>query len=102
MVEDNAFEPMLHGSVDGNFFWRERYAEASSSQEESLSSQNLRSAEQCDEHLPWRYKWGDYVALSYVWGDARATREIFVNRVGMQVTHNLEAALRPAQGLLLY
>ncbi|KAK6087616.1 heterokaryon incompatibility protein [Seiridium cupressi] len=44
--------------------------------------------------LPWRYTWGDFVALSYVWGDASITREIYVNGMPVQVTANLEAALR--------
>ena len=32
-----------------------------------------------DGNLPWRFAWGDYVALSYCWGDARITRVIIVN-----------------------
>ena len=41
-----------------------------------------------------RYSWGEYVALSYVWGDPNKTREIFVNGKSVQVTKNLESALR--------
>ena len=47
-----------------------------------------------NEHPTWRFAWGDYVALSYCWGDARTTRGIFVNGHSMQITVNLEAALR--------
>ena len=47
-----------------------------------------------EETLTWRYKWGDYVALSYVWGHDQKTRQICVNGISLQVTDNLEAALR--------
>jgi hypothetical protein len=46
-----------------------------------------------DAELPWRYEWGDYVALSYVWGDATVKRTIFVDGTPMAITQNLEAAL---------
>jgi hypothetical protein len=41
-----------------------------------------------------RYSWGEYVALSYVWGNPNKTREIFINEKSVQVTENLESALR--------
>lgn len=44
--------------------------------------------------VPGRFAWGDYIALSYTWGDPKETREIFVNGKSVQVTVNLEAALR--------
>ncbi|KAI1097274.1 HET-domain-containing protein [Jackrogersella minutella] len=44
--------------------------------------------------LPWRYTWGDFVALSYVWGDQSIRREIYVNDVPVSVTASLESALR--------
>ncbi|KAF1978376.1 heterokaryon incompatibility, partial [Bimuria novae-zelandiae CBS 107.79] len=44
--------------------------------------------------VPGRFDWGDYVALSYTWGDPKETREIVVNGKSVQVTVNLEAALR--------
>ena len=47
-----------------------------------------------DGNLPWRFAWGDYVALSYCWGDARITREIIVNGCSFHVIVNLETALR--------
>ena len=47
-----------------------------------------------DGRLAWRFVWGDYVALSYCWGDAGTTREIIVNGYSVHVTVNLEAALR--------
>jgi hypothetical protein len=48
--------------------------------------------------LPWRYTWGDFVALSYFWGDPSVTCEIFVNSEPVRITANLEAALRALQG----
>lgn len=47
--------------------------------------------------LPWRYTWGDFVALSYVWGDSSVKREIYVNNTLVLVTANLEAALHELQ-----
>ncbi|OTB15315.1 hypothetical protein K445DRAFT_376250 [Daldinia sp. EC12] len=44
--------------------------------------------------LPWRYTWGDFVALSYVWGDPSIRRDIIVDGVPVSVTANLEGALR--------
>jgi Heterokaryon incompatibility protein (HET) len=41
-----------------------------------------------------RFPWGDFVALSYTWGDARETKEIFINGRAVRVRPNLEAALR--------
>jgi hypothetical protein len=46
-----------------------------------------------DEALSPRFKWGDYVALSYVWGDSNATKEITVNGTSLSVTGNLYDAL---------
>jgi hypothetical protein len=59
------------------------------------------------EELPqnWtpRYEWGDFVALSYTWGDPKATREIIVHQENHQekhgVTVNLHAALIQLQSL---
>jgi hypothetical protein len=36
----------------------------------------------------------EYVALSYCWGDQAITREITINGVQVQITTNLESALR--------
>jgi hypothetical protein len=41
-----------------------------------------------------RFKWGNFAALSYVWGDESKTRMIIVNGCKMEVTRNLEQALR--------
>ena len=41
-----------------------------------------------------RFQWGDYAALSYVWGDPNDTTTIFVNGIETQVTKTLAKALR--------
>jgi len=57
----------------------------------------------------WRYTWGDFVALSYTWGNPSETRDIAVDGLRVQVRSNLEAALRALakkrpvqQGILLW
>jgi len=42
----------------------------------------------------YRFKWGDYATLSYTWGDGNDTTSINVNGTELQVTKNLESALR--------
>jgi hypothetical protein len=44
--------------------------------------------------IHWRYTWGDFVALSYTWGDPADTCDIMVNGQIVRVTRNLESALR--------
>jgi hypothetical protein len=46
----------------------------------------------------WRYDWGDYVALSYTWGDPRHTRSVVINGHQIKVRSNLEEALRALRG----
>jgi len=46
----------------------------------------------------YRFLWGDYAALSYVWGDENMTSKIVVNGQEIQVTRNLEVALRALRG----
>ncbi|PMD53636.1 uncharacterized protein K444DRAFT_700269, partial [Hyaloscypha bicolor E] len=41
-----------------------------------------------------RFPWGDYVALSYTWGNTDETSEIVVNGKPVKVRPNLECALR--------
>jgi hypothetical protein len=45
----------------------------------------------------WRFEWGDFVALSYAWGDPAKQKEIVVDGKRLQVQANLEAALRVLQ-----
>ncbi|KAF2267312.1 hypothetical protein CC78DRAFT_614253 [Lojkania enalia] len=42
----------------------------------------------------YRFKWGDFAALSYVWGNDREAGQIVVNGTVMLVTKNLEEILR--------
>ncbi|KAK4445233.1 HET-domain-containing protein [Podospora aff. communis PSN243] len=42
---------------------------------------------------PFRYVWGDFVALSYTWGDPARTRSIRMNDLTIDVTLNLYEAL---------
>jgi len=46
-----------------------------------------------NNHPPWRYDWGDYLALSYVWGPATLKRHIILNDLRFAVTDNLYHAL---------
>ncbi|CAG8976389.1 hypothetical protein HYALB_00012536 [Hymenoscyphus albidus] len=42
----------------------------------------------------YRFQWGELASLSYAWGTSLETRAILVNGATVQVTINLEAALR--------
>ncbi|KAH8670713.1 heterokaryon incompatibility protein-domain-containing protein [Ilyonectria robusta] len=42
----------------------------------------------------YRFSWGDFAALSYVWGSPRDRRDIVLNGEVTSVTRNLESALR--------
>lgn len=42
----------------------------------------------------YRFTWGDYAALSYVWGEPGLTHQIIVNDQVVRVGRNLEIALR--------
>ena len=41
-----------------------------------------------------RYEWGDFMALSYTWGDPTIGREILVNGHSLMVTKNVDDCLR--------
>ena len=43
---------------------------------------------------PFRYTWGDYLALSYTWGDPSHVEEISVNDQSIKITKNLADCLR--------
>ncbi|KAK3625588.1 hypothetical protein LTR56_020308 [Elasticomyces elasticus] len=67
---------------------------------EATSSQQLSewiSTSQIPTFPPYeiknRFLWGDFAALSYVWGDPRETTTIEVNSVQTQITKSLAAAL---------
>ncbi|KAH7377473.1 heterokaryon incompatibility protein-domain-containing protein [Cadophora sp. MPI-SDFR-AT-0126] len=65
---------------------------------ESVSTPDPRNEIAQDKHNPnhpsHRYEWGDYAALSYVWGEAHDTETIVLNKIEVKVQRNLEAALR--------
>jgi len=46
------------------------------------------------DHQSHRFTWGDYAALSYVWGDPADTKAIILNGAVVRVQRNLEAVLR--------
>ncbi|KAJ1328245.1 stage V sporulation protein K [Microdochium nivale] len=46
------------------------------------------------EFIAHRYKWGDYLALSYVWGSSEGKEEIILNGHSFMVGRNLYSALR--------
>jgi hypothetical protein len=46
----------------------------------------------------YRFKWGDFAALSYVWGDESERVDIILNDEVVSVTANLEGALRALAG----
>lgn len=50
------------------------------------------------EGLEDRYAWGDFIALSYVWGSPTETRDILVNGHPVKVTTNLHSALSRLKG----
>ncbi|KAN0112752.1 HET domain containing protein [Hyaloscypha variabilis] len=52
--------------------------------------------ENTENTLPWRYIWGDYVALSYLWGpqDSATDVTILVDNEKFKVRSNLAAAMR--------
>lgn len=73
---------------------RARHPQLSSRAPESdLKSNHDQTIYTKEEQFSWRYTWGDFVALSYVWGDTSRKHEIFVDDIPVLVTENLEAAL---------
>lgn len=88
--------PEAYVTADMKPLWDLRYPDSSTSGsgEATQISANSGLGRYRDCSLPWRFAWGDYLALSYCWGDTRITREIIVNGHSIHVTVNLEAALR--------
>jgi len=61
---------------------------------EGVTASGIKLADSdADSDLPWRYEWGDYMALSYVWGTEKSTRPITVDGIPFAVSFNLFAAL---------
>ena len=53
------------------------------------SPETLHDAYEDDDHFSWRYSWGDFVALSYVWNSTGPPRSILLNGVPFLVKSNL-------------
>jgi hypothetical protein len=47
-----------------------------------------------NDTIEGRFHWGDFVALSYTWGDPADKKEVVINGVVVKVQANLEEALR--------
>ena len=110
LVKDIAAQPQSRDDGNSNVFWKRSLAERISGKSRSLvgprpspsDSRAVCEPQKDYDHgvqveeagLPWRYAWGDFVALSYVWGDSSVKREIYVDKRSVFVTENLEAALR--------
>lgn len=59
--------------------------------EDQGSDRFYRSLPQLNQY---RFQWGDFAALSYVWGDTTTRRNIILNGAVVSITANLETALR--------
>ena len=88
--------PEAFAKVDTKVLWKRKHLDPSSADLGTNTPEHtqVKLNGNSDGKLVWRFAWGDYVALSYCWGDAQTTREIIVNGHSIQVTLNLEAALR--------
>jgi hypothetical protein len=64
----------------------------------SPTSTRTSDSNPMEKYIPskesYRFMWGDYAALSYVWGDPGLTHRVIVNGQVMRVGRNLEIALR--------
>lgn len=65
----------------------------SQAQKAVLSSVPTAAAWNAGEDQPWRHDWGDYIALSYVWGNPIPEREITLDGHPFPVSPNLSDAL---------
>lgn len=95
--KDSAAQPQTRDRGNSNVRWKKRLAEriserirssvgprpASSScrAEFELQTDYDPSAQAEKARLPWRYAWGGFVALSYVWGDPSVKREIYIGQL---------------------
>ncbi|EUC49898.1 hypothetical protein COCMIDRAFT_1312 [Bipolaris oryzae ATCC 44560] len=63
-------------------------------QDENQSNSSEPDDSRLDISARWRFDWGDFVALSYTWGDPADKKAIVINGEVVRVQANLEAALR--------
>lgn len=47
---------------------------------------------------PYRFPWGDYIALSYCWGTGIRSKHIIINGQTVAITETLESALQSVRG----
>ena len=110
LVLDIAAQPQGRNGSNSNILWKKSLAERipgkirSSVEPQPPSSSSRAEFEGHTDNdpgvqvegvgIPWRYTWGDFVALSYVWGDPTAKCAIYIGESSVLVPVNLEAALR--------
>ncbi len=109
LVQDIAAQPQRRDGSNPNILWKRSLAErladkihssvgpqppSSCRTEFEGHTDHDRGVQVEEVGLPWRYAWGDFVALSYVWGDPSVKREIYIGESSVPVPVNLEAALR--------
>ncbi|OBS23149.1 hypothetical protein FPOA_03706 [Fusarium poae] len=66
--------------------------------EEEKNTASTGTSSSDEHHLPWRYPWGDFIALSYVWGHPKRKEgeppyTVVINGCSFEVTPNLYHAL---------
>jgi hypothetical protein len=70
--------------------------------DDASTSETTQDRESCFDESGLRFGWGDYAAVSYMWGDPHDTKTIEVNGVTTQVTKNLAALLQELRRSYLY
>jgi Heterokaryon incompatibility protein (HET) len=90
------FERFVSASADASLNRPQRISQWTDHQSASTSGSTTAKHGHAGEPPPshhHRFKWGDYAALSYVWGDENNTTPIIVNEQELIVTRNLEKVL---------
>ena len=96
LVKDTAAQPQIRDRGNSSVSWKMGLAERVSGRirssvgprtpsssyrtESKLRTDYDRGVQEENPGLPWRYAWSDFVALSYVWGNASVKREIFIDK----------------------
>lgn len=99
-AEHIELEPRIRQNAATNVLWNAKELPKANAHADTQTQDNQSTSRENEGHLSvedkfeWRFPWGDYMALSYVWGDPSKKKEIFVNGRSVQVTANLEAALQ--------
>ena len=102
-LDDKCFTPAYQESLSNTDDWRgpgrfvKLYPVSKENKQKGFEDWVEISAPEEDAtvHLPeFRYIWGDFMALSYTWGDPSITQEIVVNGTSVRVTKNVESCLK--------